>query len=56
MDKARAWFERHAEEYPPRPVFLGTTSAWYRLVPRSVLLGEVDGARIVGPVFASLAP
>jgi hypothetical protein len=55
MHEARAWFEINADAYPPRPVFLGSTSAWYRLVPRAVLQSQLPGVRIVGPVFASLA-
>ena len=55
MAEARVWFEANADSYPPRPVFLGSTSAWYRLVPRAVLQSELPGVRIVGPVFASLA-
>ncbi|MDR3686307.1 MAG: hypothetical protein P4L93_05050 [Coriobacteriia bacterium] len=54
MAEARLWFEANADSYPPRPVFLGTTSAWYRLVPRAVLQSQLPGVRIVGPVFASL--
>ena len=55
MAQAREWFEANADAYPPRPVFLGATSAWYRLVPRAVLQSELPGVRIVGPVFASVA-
>jgi hypothetical protein len=55
MHEARTWFEINADAYPPRPVFLGSTSAWYRLVPRAVLQSQLPGVRIVGPVFASLA-
>jgi hypothetical protein len=55
MVRAREWFETNADAYPPRPVFLGATSAWYRLVPRAVLQSQLAGVRIVGPVFASLA-
>lgn len=55
MAEARVWFEANADSYPPRPVFLGSTSAWYRLVPRAVLQSQLPGVRIVGPVFASLA-
>lgn len=55
MEQAREWFEANADAYPPRPVFLGSTSAWYRLVPRAVLQSQLPGVRIIGPVFASLA-
>lgn len=54
MREARDWFERSAEAYPPRPVFVGSKSAWYRLIPRDVLQSELPDVRIVGPVFASL--
>jgi hypothetical protein len=56
MAEAHEWFERNADAYPPRPVFVGSTSAWYRLVPRAVVQSQLPGVRIVGPVFASLAP
>jgi hypothetical protein len=55
MDSARAWFQAHADEYPPRPVFLGASTAWYRLVPRSEVQRQVKGVRIVGPVFPGLS-
>jgi hypothetical protein len=55
MDEARAWFEQHADKYPPRPVFVGGSPAWYRLVPRSDVQMQVKGVRIVGPVFPGLA-
>jgi hypothetical protein len=56
MARAREWFERNGEAYPTRPVFLGTKSAWHRLVPSAVVQSELPGVRIVGPVFASLVP
>ena len=55
MAEARRWFAQNADAYPPRPIFLGSTPAWYRLVPRAVVQSQLPGVRIVGPVFASLA-
>jgi hypothetical protein len=55
MARAREWFATHAEEYPPRPVFAGGASAWYRIVPRDAVRNQVQGVRIVGPVFPGLA-
>jgi hypothetical protein len=54
MTATRVWFERNAEQYTPRPVLMGSTSAWYRLVPREVVQREVPGVKVMGPVFASL--
>jgi len=54
MRETRAWFEANSDEYPPRPVVLGTTSAWYRLIPREDIIGGVGGLRNIGPVFSAL--
>jgi hypothetical protein len=55
MAATRRWFLERAGNYPPRPVSLGERSAWYRLVPRSDVQRQVQGVRIVGPVFPGLA-
>jgi hypothetical protein len=55
MAEARRWFESQATSYPPRPVFEAGRSAWYRLVPRADVQRQVNGVRIVGPVFQGLA-
>jgi hypothetical protein len=55
MARARGWFVSHAGDYPPRPVFEGGSSAWYRLVPRDEVRNRVVGVRIVGPVFPGLS-
>lgn len=54
MAAMRAWFESHAEKYPPRPVLVGSTPAWYRLVPRADIRSQIPGVRVVGPVFSGL--
>ena len=35
MDKVRAWFEDHHQDYSPRPVMHDGVASWYRLVPRA---------------------
>jgi hypothetical protein len=50
MAPLRDWFAAHFEQYTPRPVVVGDHSAWYRLIPRSVLQAEVP-VDIVGPIF-----
>jgi hypothetical protein len=55
MAETRRWFESHAENYTPRPVMLGTSAAWFRLVPRSDIEQELPGIKIVGPIFARMA-
>jgi hypothetical protein len=55
MAEARRWFASQAGNYPPRPVFEAGKSAWYRLVPRADVQRQVNGVRIVGPVFQGLA-
>lgn len=47
----KAWFEEHQEEFTSRPVRSGAHSAWYRLVPRTVLDAAVPSIRHVGSVF-----
>ena len=41
MDKTRAWFESHYQDYSPRPVMHDAVASSYRLVPR----GRGEGAR-----------
>jgi hypothetical protein len=55
MAATRRWFADQADNYPPRPVSLGGRSAWCRLVSRSDVQTQVEGVRIVGPVFPGLA-
>ncbi|MBA4370736.1 MAG: hypothetical protein C0418_04065 [Coriobacteriaceae bacterium] len=55
MRPLREWFEAHYEEYTPRPVIVGTHSAWFRIIPRDVVDGAIPGIRVVGSVFAGLA-
>ncbi len=55
MSETRAWFSANSDEYPPRPVLLGNATAWYRLVPRDVIVRGVPGLRSVGPIFSGLA-
>lgn len=54
MRGTRQWFEDNFERYTPRPVMVGGASAWYRLVPKSDIIGSVAGINSVGSVFASL--
>jgi len=56
MAETRIWFERHFEEYPPRPVMLGNAAAWYRLVPKPDIECAVTRIRNVGSLAASLVP
>jgi hypothetical protein len=55
MAETRSWFEGHADSYPPRPVTVGGSSSWYRLVPRVDAQRQLEGVRIVGPVFSGVA-
>lgn len=55
MDATRTWFAMHADKYPPRPVFNGGTSSWYRLVPRGDIRAQVTGVRIVGAIFSAVS-
>jgi len=55
MAETKAWFFLNAEKYPPRPVMVGDSTAWYRLVPRRAVLLHVPGVRILGPVFSGLS-
>jgi len=55
MAATRAWFDSHADNYQARPVIVGGVAAWYRLVPREDIEAAVQGIKIVGPVFRSLA-
>ncbi len=54
LKAARSWFEAHFEEYTPRPVMLGGTAAWYRLVPRKDIEESVPGIVTVGSVYGAL--
>lgn len=54
MAETRIWFERHFEEYPPRPVMLAGAAAWYRLVPKSDIQRAVPQIKNVGSLSASL--
>lgn len=54
MRELRAWFEQSNEHYAPRPVILGSRSAWYRLVPIGEVEAAVSGIRIVSPVYSRL--
>lgn len=56
MAETRIWFEQHFEEYPPRPVVLGSAAAWYRLVPKSDIERAIPRIRTVGSLSASLLP
>ena len=55
MGRVRAWFAEHAIRYPSRPVSLGESSAWYRLVPRAEIESAVPGIEDRGPIFANLS-
>lgn len=55
LHETRAWFEEHFENYTPRPVMQGGFAAWYRLVPRSDIVGDVPGIRGVGPIFPAVS-
>ncbi|MBU4557081.1 MAG: hypothetical protein KJ747_09440 [Actinobacteria bacterium] len=55
MRATQKWFEAHYEDYTPRPVTVGQHSAWYRLIPRSDIEGSIQGARLVGSVFKTVA-
>lgn len=54
MKATMAWFQRHYEDYTPRPVTAGEHSAWYRLIPREVLELAIPGAQSTGEVFSRL--
>lgn len=54
MRPVRAWFEGNYENYTPRPVMLGSHSAWYRIIPRDTLAREIGGRRVVSSVFSRL--
>jgi hypothetical protein len=56
MDKVRAWFEDHHQDYSPRPVMHDGVASWYRLVPRADVekaLGRISNA---GALFPRLIP
>lgn len=55
MAATREWFEGTFEHYTPRPVHVGTHTAWYRLVPMSDLDSAVPGIEVVGGIFERLA-
>ena len=55
MAETRAWFELHADNYPPRPVTIGGASSWYRLVPRVDAQRQLEGVRLVGSIFSGVA-
>lgn len=54
MPGLRAWFDKSAERFTPRPVLTDGRSAWYRIVPRAEVDGAVAGVRDAGPVFGAL--
>ena len=54
MAETRAWFETHADHYPPRPVAIGGSSSWYRLVPRVDAQRQLEGVRIIGSIFSGV--
>ena len=54
MRGTRNWFERHYEEYTPRPVTLEDHVAWYRLIPREDIDSAVTGIRVIGSVFQGI--
>ncbi len=51
----QAWFDKSADQFMPRPVITDGRSAWYRIIPRSVVDSAVAGVQDVGPVFGALA-
>jgi len=56
MDRIRAWFEEHHQDYAPRPVMHEGVASWYRLVPRADVekaLGRVSSS---GAIFPRLIP
>jgi hypothetical protein len=56
MDKTRAWFESHYQDYSPRPVMHDAVASWYRLVPRADVekaLGRISSS---GAIFPKLIP
>jgi hypothetical protein len=55
MPGLRAWFEKSAERFTPRPVLTDGRSAWYRIVPCGEVDASVDGVRDAGPVFGTFA-
>lgn len=55
MRALRSWFEENMGAYPSRPVAVGGTSSWQRLVPRQMLLDTLPGVHVIGPVFAEIA-
>lgn len=54
MSALNVWFAANHESYTPRPVMVGGTATWHRLVPMSDVMRAVPGVRVVGPVFAAL--
>lgn len=56
MRATQRWFDEHYEEYTPRPVTVGDHSAWYRLIPRADIEGDVPGIRLAGPIFRAAVP
>lgn len=55
MAETREWFEKHYEDYAPRPVMAGSHSAWYRLIPRADIDGSVPGVKGVGSIFSTIS-
>lgn len=49
------WSAAHSEDYMPRPVTVGSHSAWYRIVPTKDLAGTPAAADVRGSIFALLA-
>lgn len=54
MAATQAWFEANYEDYAPRPVAMGSRSAWYRLIPCSDIDRTVGGIKRVGTVFHAI--
>lgn len=56
MDRIRAWFEEHHQDYAPRPVMHEGVASWYRLVPRADVekaLGRVPSSGAIFPRLIS---
>ncbi len=56
MDKVRAWFEDHHQDYSPRPVMHDGVASWYRLVPRADVEKALGAISSSGAIFPRLIP
>ena len=56
MDKVRAWFEDHHQDYSPRPVMHDGVASWYRLVPRADVEKALRRISSSGAIFPRLIP